>query len=101
MPFCLIQNENRKEIKQNKKTKQNKTKQTNKKNKKQKTKNKKKKQTKNNKTKPVFKQGEDNDDWFLVYKGEVNVMIETNEVLCSIPEGECFGKNVNGSCTQK
>ena len=43
LPFCLIQNENRKEIKQNKKTKQNKTKQNktkqNKTNKKKKKKN--------------------------------------------------------------
>ena len=41
---------------------------------------------------PVFNQGDEGKSWYIILKGSVNVVIYGKGVVCTLHEGDDFGK---------
>ena len=40
----------------------------------------------------VFREGDKGDSWYVILRGSVNVLIQGKGVVCSLHEGQEFGK---------
>ena len=43
-------------------------------------------------THTVFREGDKGDSWYVILRGSVNVLIQGKGVVCSLHEGQEFGK---------